>query len=103
MSKRKAQRDNNIHLLSGQQREELGKFQKDLNKAMPHMMEMATTAKRLNQAMIDTPLWRVVDNAPVQPQPEDFEEPKMWTVGHAKVNYVDHIKTSADDEGTQDK
>lgn len=86
---------NNIHLLSGEQQAALGTFQKDLKKVMPHMAAMAQAAKRLNQAMIDAPYWRVVET----PKPDEVEEPEMWTVGHAKVNYVDHIKH----EGTQDK
>jgi hypothetical protein len=40
-------------------------------------------------------MWRVVDT----PKPDEAEEPKMWSVGHAKVNYVDHIEH----EGIQDK
>jgi hypothetical protein len=86
---------NNIHLLSDEQRAALGKFQKDFKTAMPHMVELAEAAKRVHQAMIDAPMWRVVDT----PKPDEAEEPKMWSVGHAKVNYVDHIEH----EGTQDK
>jgi hypothetical protein len=86
---------NNLHLLSGEQLAALGKFQKDLKTAMPHMVAMAQAAKRLHQEMIDAPLWRVVET----PKPDEVEEPEMWSVGHAEVNYVDHIKT----EGTQDK
>lgn len=88
-------RRNNLHMLSGQQQQELGKFQKDLKTAMPHMMALAEAGKRLHQAMIDAPVWRVVET----PKPEAVEEPEMWSVGHAKVNYVDHIKT----EGTQEQ
>jgi hypothetical protein len=86
---------NNIHLLSGEQKQALGKFQKDVQTAVPHMVEMAQAAKRLHQSMIDAPFWRVVET----PKPDDVEEPKMWEVGHAKVNYVEQIKH----EGTQDK
>jgi hypothetical protein len=86
---------NNIHLLSGEQQAALGKFQKDFKTAMPHMVAMAQAAKRLHQAMVDAPMWRIVDT----PKPDEVEEPQMWSVGHAKVNYVDHIEH----EGTQDK
>lgn len=86
---------NNLHLLSGEQLAALGKFQKDLKTTMPHMQAMAQAAKRVHQAMIDAPVWRVVET----PKPEDLAEPEPWTVGHAKINYVDHIET----EGTQDK
>lgn len=90
-----SKKPNNIHLLSGEQQAALGKFQKDLKTIAPRLVEMRQAAKRLNQAMIDAPVWRVVDT----PKPDEVEEPEMWTVGHAKVNYVDHIKH----EGTQDK
>jgi hypothetical protein len=93
MTQRK--RPNHIGSLSGEQQQTLGKFQKDLKTAMPHMVAMAQAAKRLNQAMIDAPMWRVVDT----PKPDEIEEPQMWSVGHAKVNYVEHIEH----EGTQDK
>lgn len=89
MTKRK----NNLHLLSGEQQKALGQFQKDFKQALPHMAAMANTAKKLHQAMIDAPFWRVVDT----PKPDEAPEPEMWSVGHAQVNYVDHIKT----EGTQ--
>jgi hypothetical protein len=84
---------NNIGKLNNEQRAALAKFQKDLKTAMPHIAEMGQTAKRLHQNMIDAPFWRVVET----PKPDEVEELKPWTVGHAKVNYVDHIET----EGTQ--
>lgn len=86
-------RRNNLHLLSDEQRAALRKFQTDYQKVAPRMAHLGQTAKQLHQAMIDAPVWRIVDT----PKPDEVEEPKMWTVGHAKVNYVDHIKT----EGTQ--
>lgn len=95
MTQRKPKRPNNLHLLSGEQQQALGKFQKDLQTAMPHMIDMAKTAKRLHQNMLDAPVWRVVET----PKPDEVEEPQMWSVGHAKVNYVDHIEH----EGTQEK
>jgi hypothetical protein len=95
MSNRKPRRPSNLHLLDGEQRQALGKFQKDFQTAMPHMAQLAQAAKRLHQSMIDAPLWRVIDT----PKPDDAPEPEVWSVGHAQVNYVDHIKH----EGTQDK
>lgn len=95
MTTRKPRRPNNLHLLDGQQREALGKFQKDLQQALPHMQGMAKTAMTLHQAIIDAPVLRVVDT----PKPEGVPEPELWSVGHAKVNYVEHIEH----EGTQDK
>jgi hypothetical protein len=93
MSKRKIQRNNNLHLLDGQQLEALGQFQKDFKQAMPHMQAMARAAQELRDAMVHAPLWRVIEAE----KPEDAEEPEVWSVGHAQVNYVDSIKT----EGTQ--
>lgn len=95
MSTRKPRRQSNLHLLSGEQQQVLGKFQKDLQTAMPHMVQMANTAKRLHKSMVDAPFWRVLET----PKPDEVEEPEVWTVGHAQVNYVDHIKH----EGAQDK
>jgi hypothetical protein len=93
MTKRKPKGGNNLHLLSGEQRAALDKFQKDFQTAMPHMAAMAQTAKQLHHSMINAPVWRIVDT----PKPDEVEDPQMWSVGHAKVNYVDHIKH----EGTQ--
>lgn len=83
-----------------EQREALGKYQKDFMAAAPHIAELATAAKQMHQAIVDAPLWRVVEN----PKPDAAQDkpPELWSVGHAKVNYVDHIKTT-NDEGTQDK
>lgn len=79
---------NNIRQLDGNQRAALGKFQKDINKAMPHMVAMAENAKTLRQAMVDAPFWRIIET----PKPDEVEPPEPWTVGHAQVNYVKHIK-----------
>ena len=95
MTQRKPRRANSLHLLDGQQREALDQFQKDFKQVLPQMQSMAVTAKALRDRMVKAPVWRVVE----APKPEDAVEPEMWTVGHAKVNYVDNIKI----EGTQDK
>lgn len=92
---RKAQTANNIHLLTDEQRAALARYQKDFQKALPQIQELAQTAKAVHQSMIDAPVWRIVDT----PKPDDAPEPKPWTVGHAQVNYVDHIEH----EGAQDK
>jgi hypothetical protein len=85
--------------VTAEQREALDKYQRDFNKAMPHIAELASAAKNMHQAMLDAPVWSV-NAAPTPEAPQPGSE--MWSVGHAKVNYVDHIKT-ANDEGTQDK
>jgi hypothetical protein len=95
MSKRKTQRRNNLHLLDDEQRAALAKYQKDFVKALPQMESLARTAQRVHEEMIKAPYWRIAET----PKPEDVEEPKMWSVGHAQINYVDHIEH----EGTQNK
>jgi hypothetical protein len=85
--------------VTAEQREALDKYQRDFNRALPHITELATAAKNMHQAMVDAPVWSVNQ----VPRPEEQQgKPELWSVGHAKVNYVDHIKT-ANDEGTQDK
>jgi hypothetical protein len=97
MTKRKAKRANCLHLLDNNQQQALDQFQKDFKTVLPHMQGMAQTAKELRDRMVKAPVWRIIEN----PKPDDqpVQEPEMWTVGHAKVNYVDNIKT----EGTQNK
>jgi hypothetical protein len=82
-----------------EQREALGKYQRDFRAALPHIAELATAAKNMHQALVDAPVWNIVQN----PKPEGAQDkPQLWSVGHAKVNYVDHIETT-NDEGTQGK
>lgn len=93
-----SQRDKRIRV-TPEQREALGRYQRDFRAALPYIAELAGDAKAMHQAMIDAPLWRVLEN----PKPEGVQDkPEVWSVGHAEVNYVDHIKTS-NDEGTQQK
>lgn len=92
----KQKRRNNIDMLTGEQKSALGKFQTDVQTALPHMQEMARTAQALHRNMINAPVWKILDT----PRPDDVpEQPQEWTVGHAKVNFVDHIKT----EGAQEQ
>jgi len=95
MTNRKINARNNIGQMDAEEKRALGTFQRDLQRGMPQMQQLAAAAKRLHQAMIDAPTWQLMET----PKPEDAEEPKMWSVGHAQVNYVDEIKT----EGAQDK
>lgn len=93
-----SKRDSKIQV-TAEQREALGKYQKDFRKALPHITELAQSAKNMHQALIDAPLWSINQN----PRPEGTQDkPELWTVGHAKVNYVDHIETT-NIEGTQQK
>jgi hypothetical protein len=82
--------DNKIQV-TPEQREALGQYQRDFRAALPHIAELATA--------VDAPVWNIVQN----PKPEGAQDkPQLWSVGHAKVNYVDHIETT-NDEGTQGK
>lgn len=87
---------NNIGALSDEQRAALGKYAADLQRAKGPMMELAQTAKALHQAMIDAPVWHIMET----PKQQDISQPELWTVGHAKVNYVEHI-TTTESEGAQ--
>lgn len=100
MTTKKPRRSNNLHLLDGQQRQALGQFAKDAQKVLPHMQAAAEAAKTLHRAMIDTPIWRIADGEKPDAMDPDTQ-PKQWTVGHAEVNYVDHIETKS--EGAQQK
>ena len=92
---RKQHRMNNIHMLDAEQKAALARFQQDFNKALPHITAVGAAAKRLHQEMVSAPYWQIADTQ----KPDDAPEQQMWSVGHAKVNYVDHIEH----EGTQDE
>ena len=93
MTQRKPKRLNPLGMNSDQ-REALAKYQQDFKAALPHMVEFAETAKRVHEGMINAPVWSIQENlkpdAPVQ-------DPGMWSVGHAKINYVDKIETSEEE------
>jgi hypothetical protein len=95
MSYRKAQRRNNIHMGSAEQKAALAKFQQDLGRALPYMTEMGRAAQALHQAMVNAPIWRVAET----PRPDGAPDESMFSVGHAQVNYVDHIEH----EGAEEK
>lgn len=80
--------------LGRQEQEAFTKYQKDFRRALPHMREFAETAKRVHEGMVNAPYWTVQENAkPDAP----VQDPGMWSVGHAKVNYVDKIETSEEE------
>ena len=72
------------------------KFVKDLRTAMPSLVEIGKAAKKVHNDFITAPVWHLAD----APKAPDFTEPppQEWSVGHAQVNYVDHIDTPLDDE-----
>jgi hypothetical protein len=85
---------------NAEQRAAILKYQKDFAKAAPAIVELARDAKGYYDTFMGAPNWAIRDN----PKPDEPQEdkPELWTVGHAQVNYVDHIKTT-NDEGAQDK
>lgn len=85
---------NHIDELSDEQRAAVAKFRKDVRKALPHIATIGNVAKGVYQEFIDAPGWHLGQ----APKPCGFEDPpsEQWSVGHAKVNYVDHIETSQD-------
>jgi hypothetical protein len=74
--------------LNTEQQAALTQFQKDFQKALPLMVETAGVAQRIFQEVMDAPQWKIVETD----KPNDVPKPQMWTVGHAKVNHVDHIE-----------
>lgn len=82
-----------------EQRQALAKYQKDFRKALPHITQLATDAKTYYDTFMNAPAWAIADNPKAEGEQRN---PQAWTVGHAKVNYVDHIETT-NNEGTQSK
>lgn len=78
--------------LPQEQQDALTQWQKDFQNALPSIQQAAGLAQRIFQEVIDAPTWQIVDGR----QPEDFSPPEPWTVGHAKVNHVDHIEIKGD-------
>jgi hypothetical protein len=72
----------------------LTKWQKDFRTVWPQMQKTGVLAQRIFKEMVDAPQWQIAETE----RPEGVSEPQMWTVGHAKVNYVDHIDTRGDSE-----
>lgn len=85
----------NIDDLSMEQRKALAKVQRDLQAAMPKIVEMGKVAQRTFQDLTTAQNWHISET----PRPEQVSEPKPWTVGHAQVNYVDKIELRT--EGTE--
>ena len=82
--------------LNAEQQAALTKFQQDFRAAAPMMVETANVAQRIFQEVLDAPQWKIADTD----RPTDAPKQQMGTVGHAKVNYVDHIDR-ADDRGSK--
>jgi len=82
--------------LSNQERAAVAKFTADLKKSMPSIFAVGQVARQVYQDFVDAPVWHIAD----APKGVDFTEPgpQIHSVGHAKVNYVDHIETRQDDQ-----
>lgn len=91
---RKSLPPNNLGLLDADQQRALAKFQRDFQSVLPQMRHLAETVKGVHRGMVNAPVWKVAD----APKPDEpVQEPGVWSVGHAQVNYVDHINTSEDE------
>lgn len=83
--------------LTMEQRKALAQVQRDMQARMPKIIEMGKTAQSVFENLIKAPTWQISET----PRPEHVSEPKPWTVGHAKVNYVDKIELRT--EGTEEE
>lgn len=88
--------------LSMEQRIALQQWQQDMQKMWPEIQKAGVMAQRLFQEMIDAPQWQIAETErPEWHAAENAEcvgPHQLWTVGHAKVNYVDHIDVRSDPE-----
>lgn len=95
MTKRKATgRTGTPFDLTMKEREAVQDFAATYQKALPNMQIARAVAQRVYSEMIKAPVMGIVE----APKPQEFSQPppEMWTVGHANVNYVDHIETEQD-------
>lgn len=82
------QRNRQRAALMPDQQAALQKWIRDFQAVAPEILKTAAIEQRLFQEMLDAPTWQLVETE----RPEEItEEPEPWTVGHAKVNYVDNI------------
>ena len=84
--------------LSSEQQHALAQFQRDYQKAHPVMMQARAVAERLWKELLDADEWRIATSQVPEHFQKQVEQPEMWSVGHAKVNYVDKIDIKGDSE-----
>jgi hypothetical protein len=77
--------------LSGEERDALVQFARDVQTAAPQMREAAQAAQRIFHDLQHADTWRIAET----PKPDGISE-SSWSVGHAKVNYVDKIARQHD-------
>lgn len=88
-----------VHGMNNDEIDALNKWASDFRKAGPAMQGLANTAKAIHRDMIGSPVWRVAEGQPEagRERPTD-QDP--WSIGAPKVNYVDHIETLGDSDGS---
>jgi hypothetical protein len=84
--------------MSAEQLDALAQWQKDFQKAYPLIMQTQAVAQRLWQDLLDAPTHRVAVSDVPERLKEQVEQSEIWSVGHAQVNYVDHIDIKGDSE-----
>jgi hypothetical protein len=82
--------------LSIEQQRAVAQYQRDYQKVHPLIMEAQAAAQRIWQELLNAPQWRIAESVPPQ-YIKDQLKPEHWTVGHAQVNYVDHIEREGDE------
>lgn len=84
--------------LSEPQQHALLEWQKTYQKAHPLILETQSVAKRLWQELLSADEWRISETVVPEHRKEDIEAlpDERWSVGHAKVNFVDHIDVQGD-------
>lgn len=88
--------NDNTFDLSGEQRAALVDFAKTFKKAAPNIARTTAVARRIHHEVINAPALNIAE----APKPPAFVQPppELWSVGHAKVNYVDHIETRQEEQ-----
>jgi hypothetical protein len=105
MTRRKKQRVQGRHRaspnacvvpLTTDQQQAIIQFQKDFHERLRPMQETRGVAERIWRETVDAPRWRIAETT--RPDHLSEEPPQLWTVGHAKVNYVDKIDSRRDEQ-----
>jgi hypothetical protein len=84
--------------LTPEQQEALAKWQKDFQRAHPLIVETQAVAQRLWKELLDADEWRIAVSEVPEHLKAQQEKPEVWSVGHAKVNYVEKIEVKGDSE-----
>ena len=80
--------------LTTEQERALAQWQRDYQKAAPLIVETQAVAQRIWQELLNADEWRIAESVP--PEHLKPKQPELWSVGHAKVNIVDHIDIKED-------